>query len=140
MAVPRLLLEILEDLIEDDFNEFKWLLENGVDFKPIARSHLENAKRRDTVRKMIDTYREEMAVKIAVGVLKEMGNNNAAEKLKNSYAAGGNTATPSTSTSAAAPPAAPAAPASMTAQQGSIIIAPNVTGGTSGTWNININK
>ncbi len=50
-------------------------------------------------------------------------------------------ATPTTSSSAVAPPAAPAAPAAtMSAQQGSVIFAPTLAGGTSGTWNITINK
>ncbi|KAK9540722.1 hypothetical protein VZT92_003157 [Zoarces viviparus] len=155
MAVPRLLLETLEDLPKCDFDKFKWFLRNGVDFTPIPRFYLENADRMDTVDRMVETYGEEMAVSNAVEVLKEMRHNYEAEQLKNSYAAAG-TAAPSTSTSAAAPPAspvapppappapappaAPAAPASMMAQQGSIIIAPNLTGGTSGTWNINITK
>ncbi|KAK9540723.1 hypothetical protein VZT92_003158 [Zoarces viviparus] len=141
MAVLELLLETVEDLIDKDFKKFKFWLGNGVDFRPIPRSYLENADQMDTVGKMIDTYGEEMAVKNAVDVLKKMGNNNAAQQIKSRYTAG-NTAAPSTS--AAAPPAAPvgppAAPASMMAQQGSIIIAPNVAGGTSGTWNINITK
>ncbi|KAK9540724.1 hypothetical protein VZT92_003158 [Zoarces viviparus] len=142
MAVLELLLETVEDLIDKDFKKFKFWLGNGVDFRPIPRSYLENADQMDTVGKMIDTYGEEMAVKNAVDVLKKMGNNNAAQQIKSRYTAAGNTAAPSTS--AAAPPAAPvgppAAPASMMAQQGSIIIAPNVAGGTSGTWNINITK
>ncbi|XP_068583820.1 pyrin-like [Cebidichthys violaceus] len=137
MAVLDLLLETLEDLLEKDFKKFKWWLGNGGDFSPIPRSYLEKADQMDTVTKMIETYGEEMAVKIAVDVLKKMCNNNAAEKLKNRYAAGGNTSAVAPS---AAPAAPPAAPASIMAQQGSVIFAPNISGCTTGTWNINIPK
>ncbi|XP_031697454.1 merozoite surface protein CMZ-8-like isoform X2 [Anarrhichthys ocellatus] len=170
MSVPQVLLETVDNFIKNDLKKLKWI-------KPIHRE-------------LIDTYGDEMAVNVTAEVLKKLGKNNDAKKLKNSYA-GGNTAAPSTS--AAAPPAAPvappaapapppaapvappvahvatpaapvatpaahvatpaahvappaapvappAAPVAMMAQERSIIIAPTVTGGTSGTWNITINK
>ncbi|XP_054460070.1 caspase b-like isoform X1 [Anoplopoma fimbria] len=150
MLVRMLLLETLQDLINDEFKTFKWHLQDKVldSCKPIPRSYLENADRTDAVTRMIASYGEEMAVNISVEVLKRMNNNSAAEKLRNIYSAGGNTAASSTSASDAAPPAAPvappaappAAPATMMAKQGGVIFAPTVAGGTSGTWNITINK
>ncbi|XP_054460071.1 caspase b-like isoform X2 [Anoplopoma fimbria] len=149
MLVRMLLLETLQDLINDEFKTFKWHLQDKVldSCKPIPRSYLENADRTDAVTRMIASYGEEMAVNISVEVLKRMNNNSAAEKLRNIYS-GGNTAASSTSASDAAPPAAPvappaappAAPATMMAKQGGVIFAPTVAGGTSGTWNITINK
>lgn len=143
MLVPQLLLETLEELGNADFETFKWYLTLKVldSCKPIPKSRLEDSPRTDAVRRMMESYGEEMAVNVAVEILKMMGNNNAAECLKSSYA-GRKTATPSTTTSAAAPPAAapPAADAKLWAQQGGVIIAPTLAGGTSGTWNITINK
>ncbi|XP_074485867.1 caspase b-like [Sebastes fasciatus] len=140
MAVPQLLLGTLEDLREDDFETFKWHLTNGVfeGCKPIPLSRLEKKSRRDTVSRMIESYGVDKSVINTVEILKKMSHNDAAEKLKNKYAE------LTTNTSAVAPTAAPvappAAPATMLAQQGSVIIAPTVAGGTSGAWNITINK
>ncbi|XP_044043709.1 pyrin-like [Siniperca chuatsi] len=141
MLVPQLLLETLEELLEDDFKQLKWYLSMTVvdSCRPIPKSHLEMASRRDTVSKMVESYGEESAVNITVEILKRMNANNAAVMLQNKYAEG-KSATHSTSSSAVAPPAAAAAPATMSAQQGSVIIAPTVAGGTSGSWNITINK
>ncbi|XP_076584500.1 pyrin-like [Chaetodon auriga] len=136
MLVPELLIETLEDLIDDDFKKLKWYLTLQIldSCNPIRRSHLDTASRTETVSKMIESYGEESAVNITAEILKKIGYNNTAERLKKMHAGG---KTPSTSSSAVAPPAAPA---TMMAQQGSVIIAPTVTGGTSGTWNITINK
>lgn len=136
MLVPELLLDTMEDLIDSELKTFKWYLTIPIldSCSPIRKSHLETASRTETVSKMIESYGEESAVNITVEILKKMGFNNAAVKLKRMHAGG---TTPTTSSSAAAPPAAPAA---MMAQQGSVIIAPTVTGGTSGSWNITINK
>ncbi|XP_042285967.1 pyrin-like [Thunnus maccoyii] len=142
MPVPQLLLDTLEDLRDSDFKTFNWYLKTDVldGCKRIPRSHLENPSRTDTVDKMIEHYGEEMAVNITVKILESIGNKNASEKLRKAYAEG-TAATSSTSSSALAPPvAAPAAPAAMSAHDGSVIIAPTIIGGTSGTWNINVKK
>ncbi|GLD63917.1 pyrin [Lates japonicus] len=107
--------------------------------KPIPRSRLENSSRRETVSRMTETYGEESAVRITVTILRKIRIMDEAEKLERTYAAEvGKPAAPSSSSSSASAP--PAAPASLSAQQGSVIIAPTVTGGTSGSWNITINK
>ncbi|XP_041789964.1 pyrin [Chelmon rostratus] len=136
MPVPQLLFDTLEDLVNDEFKTFKWYLSQRLldSCSPIRRSHLEMASRTETVSKMTESYGEELAVNITAEILKKMGFNSTAAELKRKYAEG---RMPSTSSSAVAPPAAPA---TMMAQQGSVIIAPSVTGGTSGSWNITINK
>ncbi|KAG8014600.1 hypothetical protein GBF38_003148 [Nibea albiflora] len=140
MQVEELLVETLDDLVEDDFKKFKWYLTMKIvdDCKPILTSHLEKTSREETVSVLIKNYKN-LAVKVTVTALKKMRNNNAAGKLEEAYAAMG-TATPSASSSAVAPPGAPAAPATMMAQQGSVIFAPTISSGTSGAWNITINK
>ncbi|XP_042285980.1 caspase b-like [Thunnus maccoyii] len=141
MQVPQLLLDTLEDLPDRDFKTFNWYLTTDVldGCKRIPKARLEKASRTDTVDEMIRGYGEEMAVNITVEILRKINNNYAAEKLKKAYAER-RAATPSTSSSALAPPAAPAPPAAMFAQDGSVIIAPTIMGGTSRSWNITINK
>ncbi|XP_049900336.1 uncharacterized protein LOC126390196 isoform X2 [Epinephelus moara] len=141
MSVPQL----LEDLGDDDFETLKWYLSMDIleGCKPIPKSRLGKAPRTDTVSRMIESYGEESAVKVTVEILRKMGNINAAEKLKNRYAAP--LAAPAAPPAApvlppAAPVASPAAPATMSAQHGSVIIAPTVSGSTAGTWNITVNK
>lgn len=140
MAVRLLLLRTLEDLRKDDFEKFNWHLKSDVleGCEPIPQSFLESPSRTDTVSRMIDSYGEDKSVNITVEILKLMRNNYAAERLKDRYAEG------TTNTSAVAPTAAPvappAAPATMLAQQGGVIIAPTVASGTSGSWNITVNK
>ncbi|KAL7404893.1 hypothetical protein ABVT39_020627 [Epinephelus coioides] len=142
MSVPQLLLETLEDLDDDDFEKFKWYLSMDIleGCKPIPKSRLGKAPRTDTVSRMTESYTKESAVKVTVEILRKMGNNNAAEKLKNRYA-GAPAASPAAPVvPPAAPVAPPAAPATMSAQHGSVIIAPTVSGSTAGTWNITVNK
>nr|XP_040042964.1 caspase b-like [Gasterosteus aculeatus aculeatus] len=104
MSVKMLLLDVLENLVQDDFKSFKWHLTDVVleGFEPISKSRLENADRIDTVTRILERYDEQRAVKITVDVLKLIGNYYAAEKLDNKYKAGGGEA--SSSASAAAPP------------------------------------
>uniref|UniRef100_G3Q7J6 Pyrin domain-containing protein n=1 Tax=Gasterosteus aculeatus aculeatus TaxID=481459 RepID=G3Q7J6_GASAC len=87
MSVKKLLLEVLENLVQDDFKRFKLhLTEVGVEgFEPIYKSRLENADRTDTVGTIVKSYGEQVAVKITVEVLKLIGNCDAAEKLRNEY-------------------------------------------------------
>ncbi|XP_078022245.1 uncharacterized protein LOC117254771 isoform X1 [Epinephelus lanceolatus] len=115
MSVPQLLLETLEDLGDDaDFEEFKWYLSMNIleGCKPIPKSRLGKAPRTDTVSRMTENYSKESTVKVTVEILRKMGNNNAAEKLKNRYA-GGKTTKPPTAAPVAPPAAPPAAPATL---------------------------
>ncbi|CAJ1053893.1 uncharacterized protein LOC117815586 [Xyrichtys novacula] len=147
MPAPKvLLLDTLENLCERDFNKLKWFLNSGISnndtWRPIPVSRLEKATEIETVREMTQSFGEDRAVEIAVEILREMGLNDPAAKLESKHK-GGKTSAPSTSAAAAPPPAAPApsaAPASLTAQDGGVIFAPNLVGGTSGAWNITINK
>ncbi|AWP05253.1 putative NACHT LRR and PYD domains-containing protein 10-like isoform 4 [Scophthalmus maximus] len=137
MQVSHLLLETLEELVDDDFRTFKWYLATDVldGCRPIPKSRLDKASRTETVTKMIASYCHEPAVKVTVEILKSMNFNDDAEKLKNRYAEG---QTASASTSSAS--ASSATPATMSAHQGSVIIAPNINGSTTGSLNITINK
>lgn len=88
MLVPELLLETLEELQNEEFRTLKWYLSQNIleSCKPFPKSHLQNASRTDTVDKIIDSYREELAVNITVEILRKMRNNRAAEELKSRYA------------------------------------------------------
>ncbi|KAF3852619.1 hypothetical protein F7725_005974 [Dissostichus mawsoni] len=127
--VDELLLWTLEDLGEDDFGTFKWYLdkENLDGVEPIPKSKLECASRTKTVSQMTRSYVKETAVKVAVEILRKMRNMNAAEKLTKKYAA--------TGPPAASPPAAN----TMLAQDGSVIVAPTVSGSIH-TLNLTINN
>ncbi|KAF3852616.1 hypothetical protein F7725_005971 [Dissostichus mawsoni] len=111
--VDVLLLRTLKDLSRDDFWDFKGYLDKDilVGVKPIASSKVEYTNRMQTVTEMTRSYGKETAVKLAVKILKEMRNRKAAKELTKKYAA-------------ASRPAA----ASMSAQNGSVIIAPRVEG------------
>uniref|UniRef100_UPI0037E70E9E uncharacterized protein n=1 Tax=Semicossyphus pulcher TaxID=241346 RepID=UPI0037E70E9E len=146
MSVQELLLETLEDLIEDDFKKLKWFLSMKIrdSCKPIPTSRLETASRIDTVRRMMESYSEDTAVSLTVEILRKMNHNEAAGRLESAYA-GQKAATPATTPASSAAPApaapAPAAPGTISAEGGSVIIAPQLgSTSTSGTWNITINK
>ncbi|KAA8595296.1 pyrin [Etheostoma spectabile] len=146
MQVPLLILNTLDELGADDFKRFWWNLTQPVldGCQPIRKGHLENGDRQDIVSKMITSYGEETAVNVAVEILKRMNHNNAAEMLKKTYAGG--------STAAQTPPATPpssssssglssTAGATVCAQGRSVIVAPNITGTSSGvSINMNINN
>ncbi|TDH15780.1 hypothetical protein EPR50_G00012470 [Perca flavescens] len=149
MQVPLLILDTLDELGADEFKRFRWNLTQPVldGCQPIRKGHLENADRQDTVSKMIDSYGEETAVKVAVEILKRMNHNNAAEKLKKTYP-GGSTAAqtpsptpPSSSSSSSSSGLTAADGATVCAQGRSVIVAPNITGTSSGvSINMNINN
>ncbi|XP_067084516.1 NACHT, LRR and PYD domains-containing protein 3-like isoform X2 [Osmerus mordax] len=77
------LLKTLEQLEEKELKTFQWFLHHGVSdgFDPIPKSRLEKAARTDTVDRMVETYTLEGALKITVEILKEMNQNNLAQKL-----------------------------------------------------------
>ncbi|XP_033985358.1 extracellular signal-regulated kinase 7-like [Trematomus bernacchii] len=153
--VDVLLLGTLEDLGKDDFRDFKWYLnqKNLDGCKPIAVCKLEDASRTKTVTEMTSSYGEEMAMKVAVEILKKMKNMKAAAELTKKYAEmirAASSSSSSSSAAAASPPAAsppaasppaasPPAANTMSAQNESVIVAPTVTG-SSHTFNITINK
>lgn len=87
MLVPELLLETLEHLNDDELRTLKWYLSLNIleGCQPIPRSRLQNASRTDTVDRLMESYREELAVIITIEVLKKMKNNMAAEQLKSKY-------------------------------------------------------
>ncbi|KAL3066460.1 hypothetical protein OYC64_016418 [Pagothenia borchgrevinki] len=142
--VDKLLLRTLKDLGKDAFQEFKWHLkqENFVGVEPIAESDLEDADRGQTVTQMTRSYEETTAVEVAVKILKEISNRKAAAELTKKYAEMVRAASSSSSSSAAAasPPAAsPPAANTMSAENGSVIVAPTVSGSIH-TLNLTINK
>ncbi|XP_026215044.1 NACHT, LRR and PYD domains-containing protein 3-like [Anabas testudineus] len=140
MSVPGMLFKILEDLIDDDLKTFQWFLTLKPpvldNCKRIAKSQVVNLSREDTVSRIIESYGEASAVNLTIEILRKMNMNDAAEKLKKTYAEG-NTAATQTSPSASAPPTAPA---TISAQHGAVVIAPNITGSSTGSVNITINK
>ncbi|KAK9514422.1 hypothetical protein VZT92_027890 [Zoarces viviparus] len=140
MKVPHLILDSLDQLGADDFKRFQWNLTEPVldGCWPIPKSRLENKDRPDTVSSMMDSYGEESAVNVTVEILKRMNLNNEAEKLQNSLPAAQNPPpTPSSSSSSSG--WTPAAGATVSAQHGSVIVAPSITGSSAGSVNININ-
>ena len=55
------ILEILNDLGKEEFEEFKWYLEDpdgfeGLGLKPLPKSLLENADRKDTATRLVNKY------------------------------------------------------------------------------------
>ncbi|XP_053192152.1 protein NLRC3-like, partial [Scomber japonicus] len=79
------LLNTLNDLSEDDFENFKWFLkkEKMGDISPIQWAQLENAKRRDVVDLMVQKYEFAAAVKVMKNVLKKINRNDLVEELSN---------------------------------------------------------
>ncbi|XP_033479559.1 pyrin domain-containing protein 1-like [Epinephelus lanceolatus] len=150
MQVPLLILDTLDGLGTDDFKRFRWNLTQPVldGCQPIRKGHLENADKQDTVSRMIDSYGEETAVNITVEILRRMNHNNAAQKLKQAYAGGSTGGSTAAQNTHATPPSSsssslgltPAAGASVCAQGKSVIVAPNISGTSSGvSINMNIN-
>lgn len=88
--VEELLLKILEDLLKEEFKTFKWyltldLLENC---NPIPRAHLQDASRIEAVDKLVKSYGEETAVKIANEALRRMKMTKSSDELMSLYTAG----------------------------------------------------
>ena len=84
-TLEQVLLGTLEDLGEDDFKKFKWLLQQeGVleEFPTMRKSQLENADRMDTVDRMVQTYCIN-TIKVTRMVLGEINQNVLVERLSN---------------------------------------------------------
>lgn len=90
MLVEELLLKILEDLLKEEFRTFKWFLTLDLleTCNPIPRAQLQDASRIETVDKLLRSYGEEMAVKVANEALRRMKMTKSAEELSSAYAAG----------------------------------------------------
>ncbi|XP_033943671.1 uncharacterized protein [Pseudochaenichthys georgianus] len=86
--VDKLLLRTLKDFRNQAFLEFKrYLNQKNLDgVEPIPVSDLEDADRGETVSQMTRSYGAEMAVKVAVKILKKMRNKDAGERLTEKYA------------------------------------------------------
>ncbi|XP_067441995.1 NLR family CARD domain-containing protein 3-like [Thunnus thynnus] len=71
------LLNTLEDLIEKEFEDFKWFLkdESLEGHQAIKASRLEKAERRDTVDLMVQTYQLPGAVEVTKNLLKKINRN-----------------------------------------------------------------
>ncbi|KTF82083.1 hypothetical protein cypCar_00042742 [Cyprinus carpio] len=77
------ILDALQELLEDEFKEFKWHLSNsGTKDNSIPRGKLENVNRHDLVTLMVQQYGGSDAGKIAVRVLKKINQNELADELK----------------------------------------------------------
>ncbi|XP_053169822.1 uncharacterized protein LOC128353169 [Scomber japonicus] len=81
----RDLLHILNDLKDDEFEDFKWSLEDEKvgDIEPIQCAQLEKAKRRDVVDLMVQKYELAGAVEVMKSVLKKISRNDLVKKLSN---------------------------------------------------------
>ncbi|XP_029011292.1 interferon-inducible protein AIM2 [Betta splendens] len=143
MLIPELLLNTLDDLSDDDFKRFRWYLTVGVmdSCKRMATSSVEKASRCEVVDKMIRSYGEASAVSLTAEILKNMHMMALAQTLMDAYAAERQSAPSSSSSSSSSSAAAPPpASASVIAQHGSVVVAPNIIGTTAGALNITINK
>lgn len=150
MSVQEILFDALQDLIDDEFSTFKWYLSQKQldDCRPIARCHLETTKRTEIVSRLLSSYGPDSAVALSVVILQKMCKNFTAQELQKAYAAKSPSGAesvvcpaPSGPNAAAGSARAPAPNAlHVTANNGSMIFAPTVSGGTAGTWNINISK
>ncbi|KAL1276753.1 hypothetical protein QQF64_036376 [Cirrhinus molitorella] len=82
-SVKDLLMDSLMGLLNADLELFQWHLEQ--DHECISVSEMENADRLKTVNKMVTCFGPEEAVKIMVGILRKMKQNNLAEQLENKH-------------------------------------------------------
>ncbi len=81
-----LLVDSLMGLVNADLELFQWHLEK--DYEYISKSEMENANRLETVDKMVACFGPEEAVKIMVGILRKINQNNLAEQLENKHKQG----------------------------------------------------
>ncbi|KAM9367054.1 up-regulator of cell proliferation-like [Symphorus nematophorus] len=82
--IPEDLLNTLEDLTEDEYEDFKWHLRQASSLegnKPIKVSKLEKAKRRDTVDLMVNTYELHGALKVTKKILERINRNDLVQSL-----------------------------------------------------------
>ncbi|XP_067459334.1 NACHT, LRR and PYD domains-containing protein 3-like isoform X3 [Thunnus thynnus] len=79
------LLNILDDLRDNEFENFKWFLkyEKVGDIEPIKENPLSKAERRDTVDLMVQKYEFAGAVEVIKSILKKISRNDLVRKLPN---------------------------------------------------------
>ncbi|XP_067452103.1 NACHT, LRR and PYD domains-containing protein 12-like isoform X4 [Thunnus thynnus] len=79
------LLSILDDLIDNEFKDFKWHLkqEKVDDIPPIKESKLSEAERRDVVDLMVQKYEFAGAVEVFKSILKRINRNDLVTELSN---------------------------------------------------------
>lgn len=83
----EVLLHLLEDLVEDDFEKFKWHLQQNDSLEghpPIPKGKLEKAMTQDTVDLMVQTYTPPGAVEVTQQVLKKINRNDLVQSLSDS--------------------------------------------------------
>ncbi|XP_037646926.1 NACHT, LRR and PYD domains-containing protein 12-like [Sebastes umbrosus] len=82
----ELLLGVLQDLGNEEFEHFRWLLKKAEvdDFPAIPKSRLEEANRLETVDQMVQTYGLPGALQITVEVLKKIPRNDLVERFSKS--------------------------------------------------------
>ncbi|XP_061579380.1 NACHT, LRR and PYD domains-containing protein 12-like [Cololabis saira] len=81
---PADLLNILEDLDNEEFDKFKWFLQQADSLQGLAaikKSHLQTANRTDTVDLMVQTYRLPGAVGATRKLLERIGRNDLLQSL-----------------------------------------------------------
>ncbi|KAK2818309.1 hypothetical protein Q7C36_022242 [Tachysurus vachellii] len=139
-SIGFLLLNTLDELVKEDFERFKWSLtnNNAQGFEPISRCKLENAKQRDIVDLMVNQYEPPGAAKVTVQVLKQIGQNKLANDLEKKLkaeveAAEGDGVSSSSSSSSQAAKVS----VNISADSGSNISAPALSGTFNGPVNIN---
>ncbi|XP_037389127.1 NACHT, LRR and PYD domains-containing protein 3-like [Pygocentrus nattereri] len=82
------LLHTLENLVEEDLKLFQWHLINTIEGSTqIPKVHLKNAKRHETVDKMVARLGDHEAVEVTLDVLKKINQNQLAEELRTKYRA-----------------------------------------------------
>ncbi|XP_016396742.1 NACHT, LRR and PYD domains-containing protein 3-like, partial [Sinocyclocheilus rhinocerous] len=82
-SVKELLVNSLKELEAAELKEFQWHLQEH--HECISKSDMENADRIKTVEKMVACFGPEEAVKITVGIVGKMNQNNLAEQLENKH-------------------------------------------------------
>ncbi|MEQ2169966.1 hypothetical protein GOODEAATRI_030378, partial [Goodea atripinnis] len=84
-SLKRKLFNILKDLTDENFRDFKWCLEDESSdgSSTIQKAELENAERRDVVDLVVRRFGFEGALKVTEKVLKDIGMNNLVEELQN---------------------------------------------------------
>uniref|UniRef100_A0A8C2CRL1 Pyrin domain-containing protein n=1 Tax=Cyprinus carpio TaxID=7962 RepID=A0A8C2CRL1_CYPCA len=82
-SVEELLMKSLKELEAAELKEFQWHLHK--DHECISKCEMENADRVKTVNKIMACFRQEEAVKITVGILGKMNQNNLAEQLEKKH-------------------------------------------------------
>uniref|UniRef100_A0A3Q1G3C0 Pyrin domain-containing protein n=1 Tax=Acanthochromis polyacanthus TaxID=80966 RepID=A0A3Q1G3C0_9TELE len=88
MTTPQeIILRTLEELGDEDFEQFKWYLnQEGVleDFKSIPKSRLEKANRFTTVDQMVQIYGTTNVIKVTEKVLMKMKKTELERKISRS--------------------------------------------------------